>query len=392
MLTIKKIDSVACIEIKGRIDTLTSADFDKLISPLIDKEQFMVIDFAKCVYLSSFGIRSLINASKKLHAKDDGRLILCNLSAEVNQVLEMAGLDKIFAITDSVEKAVQTINHLKEKPLAATELTICGCHTRLQTTGEPFQIARIWKEPGIAGYDELEIAFGTGISAEMMNQKGKTIDFFITTGNCAAFFPAEQSFPPDFRIIQQPTQAGILVKDAISFMPNAGAVMQISSTGGISIQKTQQIIQETINTLQAQIQILAAVIVNRNPTAISVSLSLIGDQADSKKFAIESKPLSGSPKKHEGKPSFAGTKFLLSRLIEHESIRTLREFLDKHLTFENIMDVESLNEDDLFVNPLIWLLIADKKEDAAKNRIQIIADNVFLSESSKYMTKIYKYL
>jgi len=55
---------------------------------LLEKEEYLVIDFTDCNYLSSTGIRSLLAAEKKPDKKG-GALVPAGLSAEVFQILEI---------------------------------------------------------------------------------------------------------------------------------------------------------------------------------------------------------------------------------------------------------------------------------------------------------------
>ncbi|MDA3927879.1 MAG: STAS domain-containing protein, partial [Prolixibacteraceae bacterium] len=115
MLALEKqfIRSNFYLKLDGRLDTNTSSIFDTFIQPFLKSEQFIILDFETCNYLSSTGIRSLLIAEKKLQ-KIGGHLYLCNLVFEVKQVLEMAGLDRVFQMLDSIDEAIQTVNKITQ--------------------------------------------------------------------------------------------------------------------------------------------------------------------------------------------------------------------------------------------------------------------------------------
>ena len=81
----------------GRLDALNHPVFEKELKPMFAADKFLVIDFSNCPYLSSSGIRLLISASKQLNARG-GALMLCSLSPEVFQVIEMTGLLSVFRV------------------------------------------------------------------------------------------------------------------------------------------------------------------------------------------------------------------------------------------------------------------------------------------------------
>ena len=64
-----------------------------------------MVDFKHLVYISSAGCRALLVASR-LAQKSDGRLALCNITADVMRVFELGGLTDFFAIYPSREEGV----------------------------------------------------------------------------------------------------------------------------------------------------------------------------------------------------------------------------------------------------------------------------------------------
>ncbi len=79
------------IAVNGWLDTSTAPELAEAISA-IDKETTteLVIDFAALEYISSAGLRQLVAAHKAM----SGHLTITNVSAEVREVLHMAGFDK----------------------------------------------------------------------------------------------------------------------------------------------------------------------------------------------------------------------------------------------------------------------------------------------------------
>lgn len=85
------------IEVEGRIDTITSVDFEKSIDEEIGKFESLIIDFDKVEYISSAGLRVLIATQKKLK-QDNIPLTIKNVNDVINEIFRMSGFDKILEI------------------------------------------------------------------------------------------------------------------------------------------------------------------------------------------------------------------------------------------------------------------------------------------------------
>lgn len=89
------------LKIEGRLDTLSAGDFECYIQPLLkEKNLNLHIDCAEMTYISSSGLRCFITLQKEITA-NNGTLVIESLSAEIKDVFEMTGFDKIFTIKDS---------------------------------------------------------------------------------------------------------------------------------------------------------------------------------------------------------------------------------------------------------------------------------------------------
>ena len=90
--------SVAVIEVKGRVDSLTAQQFgDALTTSFGGGFRHVVLDLQQVDYMSSAGLRELVNAYKRAN-KNAGDLRLVQPSERVQEILEIAGLDTVFQI------------------------------------------------------------------------------------------------------------------------------------------------------------------------------------------------------------------------------------------------------------------------------------------------------
>lgn len=84
------------LELKGRLDTNTSADLDKALEGDI-KEDKVILDFKELEYISSAGLRILLSLKKRLD-QDNKNLEIHNINDVVKEVFEVTGFKNILNI------------------------------------------------------------------------------------------------------------------------------------------------------------------------------------------------------------------------------------------------------------------------------------------------------
>ena len=82
--------STTTIALEGWLDTNTSPELGAALQNLDESCESLVLDLANLEYISSAGLRVLVSAHKQMK----GNLTIRNVSAEVMQVLHMAGFDR----------------------------------------------------------------------------------------------------------------------------------------------------------------------------------------------------------------------------------------------------------------------------------------------------------
>ncbi|MDR1973089.1 MAG: STAS domain-containing protein [Bacteroidales bacterium] len=86
------------IKVSGRLDTLSAAEFEKEIAPVMENDiKEVEIDMSELNYISSSGLRSFL-IIKKQTGKNGGKLTLKNLTHEVKTVFDMTGFTSIFGL------------------------------------------------------------------------------------------------------------------------------------------------------------------------------------------------------------------------------------------------------------------------------------------------------
>ncbi len=106
-ITLEEIDQKIVLRLDGRIDAATSSILEKKMQTLIDENKVhLVLDFSDVDYLSSAGMRVLLAALKKIKAKH-GTFALFSLSEDVNEIVRLAGFDKILHLFSNEKEALQ---------------------------------------------------------------------------------------------------------------------------------------------------------------------------------------------------------------------------------------------------------------------------------------------
>jgi len=381
--------SVPCIAPQGRIDTVNSTTFEQAVLPFTQKESFLIFDLSKCSYLSSTGIRVLLSTAKKLKAKG-GELYIASIIPEVYQVLEMAGLHQIFCFSDSFQAAAETIDLIKNKACNCFEMTLGEHRFMFHKNEQEKELALLWKDDGIVGYNELNFSVGTGIAADSLDELVNTEGFFMTTGNSAAFIPNDETLSPDFRIAHNPAQAGILVKQALSFGKTPAGWFRIYKPSATSLSQLAEFIYQNRKQIStAAKSVFAMVTVNFDQSALGISFCIIFDQQlidQLKQNGVVGFPGLTSPS--EKGISLWGAKYNCEELAKPSDNPSLESVLKEVLNLENILNVTPIEASEQLSNPLTWLFVADSFENASTHRIKLeIPDEGFSEPYKAFLTR-----
>ena len=93
---IKKEGTAMMIIPEGRIDTVTSPEFEEKVLESITGITELTFDLKKVVYLSSAGMRVFMGVQKIMIEK--GEMELINVNEDIYEVLDMVGLTDVFTI------------------------------------------------------------------------------------------------------------------------------------------------------------------------------------------------------------------------------------------------------------------------------------------------------
>ena len=95
-IEMKKTAEEVVLEIAGRLDATTAPALDKTINEDMGDVKNLVLDLKGLEYISSAGLRVLLNAQKKMQKV--GAMKVMNVCEEVMEVFEITGFADILTI------------------------------------------------------------------------------------------------------------------------------------------------------------------------------------------------------------------------------------------------------------------------------------------------------
>ena len=102
----ERTDKFYVLNVSGRLDASTSSSFEEKLTSIIDSgEKNLLINLKELDYISSMGLRVLLQAAKKLKA-NQGSISLCEMKENILEVFDIAGFTQVFQIYKTYNEAV----------------------------------------------------------------------------------------------------------------------------------------------------------------------------------------------------------------------------------------------------------------------------------------------
>ena len=95
-LTKKKNGSSLAVSVEGRVDTVTSPEFESEVMSELDGVTELTLDFSKLNYISSAGLRVLLLLQKTMNKQ--GSMKITGVNETVNDIFEVTGFCDILTI------------------------------------------------------------------------------------------------------------------------------------------------------------------------------------------------------------------------------------------------------------------------------------------------------
>ncbi len=95
------------LHVDGRIDSSTAPELNISIEALIQSGKFhIILDLSKVTFMSSAGLRVLINAQKACKRYNRGEVVLADIPSNIASALDLAGFMPLFKSYKDVTAAV----------------------------------------------------------------------------------------------------------------------------------------------------------------------------------------------------------------------------------------------------------------------------------------------
>ena len=101
---------ITCLKIKGRMDTALAIETEKVVDKILKgNNKRLLFDLTEMEYLSSYGLRMILNAAKKIKMMG-GKIILCSLIENIKEIFDICGFGANIPIADSVESGLKVLS------------------------------------------------------------------------------------------------------------------------------------------------------------------------------------------------------------------------------------------------------------------------------------------
>lgn len=107
--TIKKDNSTTIFSLSGRLDSNSAPTFeDELKIYLASPESHLIFDFNDLEYISSAGLRVILNTAK-VYRECPFNFITCAMQDHVKEVFEISGFDTFITIHQSIDQSLSSL-------------------------------------------------------------------------------------------------------------------------------------------------------------------------------------------------------------------------------------------------------------------------------------------
>jgi anti-sigma B factor antagonist len=106
-ITTREFKHCELVEIKGRLDSSNASQLNEKLNEIMENGKYkMVLDLAHLEFISSAGLRVLVNTQKACKRYNRGEIVLANVPSNIYASLDLVGFTALFKIFDDVLTAV----------------------------------------------------------------------------------------------------------------------------------------------------------------------------------------------------------------------------------------------------------------------------------------------
>jgi len=95
------------VKVKGRVDSFTAPKLAEVVGAITKEGRYnIILEMGEVEYVSSAGLRVMIDVQKTCKQLGRGELVLTNIPKRIYDTLELAGFIPLFRFFDGETKAV----------------------------------------------------------------------------------------------------------------------------------------------------------------------------------------------------------------------------------------------------------------------------------------------
>jgi anti-anti-sigma factor len=193
--------------VKGRLDAYWSDHLTKSLAEVIrEGTDHVTLNLSEVVYLSSAGIRVLIQTHKQLKGLQ-GMLVVSNPSEHVTTVLKMAGLDTLLLVSSSPTEKASEVPVSRQLNRGHVNLEVFGVTPQASLScrivGNPEQLVDCRfneADSQTQSFPDSTFAIGLGAIGEHFEECRGRFGEFLATAGAAAYLPTDGTNVPDYSV------------------------------------------------------------------------------------------------------------------------------------------------------------------------------------------------
>ncbi len=239
--------NIPVLSLSGRLDNKGASVLENTYSGITESSPTLILNLKNVDYLSSIGIRILLKIEKEFRQKQK-QLLFCNLSPNVIQVLNIAGLINILNVFENEENAFEYLIN-KNRPVNTNNFSSDGIDYILRYDLQEESHIDIWSTgnsenelPIPVNLKELGFAFGLAGLGLTSKAASNEIGNFTSTGKVVGVTPAGKAFHPDFNISSNPDENIVYISRGIGLTGNPAFNINVKSKKEFSLKNILPVI------------------------------------------------------------------------------------------------------------------------------------------------------
>jgi len=105
---IREVSNVTVVALTGDVDLQHSPDARKILLQCVEKKRPILVDLSGVGYIDSSGVASLVECLQSAR-KAGYKLALVSVSDSAKRVLQLARLDRVFTICETIEEGLEKV-------------------------------------------------------------------------------------------------------------------------------------------------------------------------------------------------------------------------------------------------------------------------------------------